>query len=57
MMMLWAMAGAPLAVFNVIQQFSIALQIQPQILTFLSLVTWAQCSYYGKVYALSPPCV
>lgn len=49
MMMLWAWAGVPLGVYNIVEEFNIALRIQPQILTFLSLVTWIQCYYYQKV--------
>lgn len=49
MMMLWACAGVPLGVYNITKEFNVALRIQPQILTFLSLVTWAQCRYYDKV--------
>ena len=49
MMMLWAWAGVPLGVYNIIEEFNIALRIQPQILTVLSLVTWIQCFYYEKV--------
>lgn len=49
MMMLWAVAGAPLAVYNVVENFNIALQIQPQILTSLSFITWTQCQYYSSV--------
>lgn len=52
MMMLWAIAGAPLAVYNVVENFNIALQIQPQILTSLSFITWTQCRYYSSVSAL-----
>ncbi|KAH7081762.1 PQ loop repeat protein [Paraphoma chrysanthemicola] len=48
MMMLWAWAGVPLGVYNIAEDFNIALQIQPQILTCLSLVTWIQCYYYEK---------
>jgi hypothetical protein len=48
MMMLWASAGVPLGVYNIIEDFNIALQIQPQILTFLSLLTWSQCYHYGR---------
>lgn len=48
MMLLWAAAGIPLGVYNIVQSFNIALQIQPQILTVLSLATWAQCQYYGN---------
>lgn len=48
-MILWAIAGAPLAVYTVVENFNIALQIQPQILTSLSFVTWTQCRYYSSV--------
>ncbi|KAK4677637.1 hypothetical protein QC764_300530 [Podospora pseudoanserina] len=46
MMMLWAWAGVPLGVYNIVSSFNLALQAQPQILAFLSLVTWGQCLYY-----------
>lgn len=49
MMMLWAWAGVPLGVYNIVEEFNVALRIQPQILTFLSLVTWIQCYYYERV--------
>lgn len=49
MMLLWASAGVPLGVYNIVEEFNIALRVQPQILTTLSLITWAQCLYYGKV--------
>jgi hypothetical protein len=49
MMMLWAWAGVPLGIYNIVMDYNIALQIQPQALTFLSLVTWIQCYYYEKV--------
>ncbi|PGH09597.1 hypothetical protein AJ79_05653 [Helicocarpus griseus UAMH5409] len=48
MMILWAIAGVPLGIYNIVENFNIALRIQPQILTLLSLVTWTQCMYYGK---------
>jgi hypothetical protein len=50
MMFLWACAGVPLGVYNIVKDFNIALQIQPQILTFLSLITLGQCIYYEQVY-------
>jgi hypothetical protein len=49
MMMLWAWAGVPLGVYNIVSDFNVALRIQPQILTALSLVTWVQCYYYQRV--------
>ncbi|KAL4916202.1 PQ loop repeat-domain-containing protein [Aspergillus aurantiobrunneus] len=48
MMVLWAIAGVPLGVYNIVEELNIALRVQAQILTLLSLVTWAQCLYYGK---------
>ncbi|OJJ02091.1 hypothetical protein ASPVEDRAFT_62240 [Aspergillus versicolor CBS 583.65] len=53
MMMLWAIAGVPLGVYNIVEELNVALRVQAQILTFLSLVTWAQCLYYGKKYSIS----
>lgn len=52
MMMLWAWAGVPLGVYNIVEEFNVALRIQPQILTLLSLVTWIQCHYYERVKSL-----
>lgn len=49
MMLLWACAGVPLGAYNIVGNFNIALQIQPQILTLLSLGTWIQCYYYDDV--------
>lgn len=38
--------------YNIADDYNIALQVQPNILIFLSLFTWAQCQYYGKKRAL-----
>lgn len=54
MMMLWAWAGVPLGVYNIVEDFNVALRIQPQILTLLSLTTWIQCLYYEKVRVIGP---
>ncbi|PNS16237.1 hypothetical protein CAC42_6344 [Sphaceloma murrayae] len=53
MMLLWSLAGIPLGVYAIVSHLSIALQIQAQILTFLSLLTWAQVHYYEHHWALS----
>ena len=53
-MLLWAAAGVPLGVYNIVEDFNVALKIQPQMLITLSLITWAQCLYYGKVWLLCP---
>ena len=52
MMLLWASAGVPLGVYNIVQDFNIALRVQAQILTTLSLLTWSQCYYYGKNWSV-----
>lgn len=49
MMLLWACAGVPLGAYNIASGFNVALLVQPQILTVLSLVTWGQCLYYSEV--------
>jgi hypothetical protein len=41
-----------LGVYNVVSNYNFALQVQPQILIFLSLVTWSQCQYYGRRWSL-----
>ena len=53
MMLLWASAGVPLGVYNIVEEFNIALRIQAQILTFLSLLTWSQCYHHGKGWTVS----
>ncbi|KAH9837446.1 PQ loop repeat protein [Teratosphaeria destructans] len=51
-MMFWACAGIPLGVYNITADLNIALKIQPQILTGLSLVTWSQCFYYQRKWTI-----
>ncbi|KAK5743454.1 hypothetical protein LTR17_002629 [Elasticomyces elasticus] len=51
-MLFWAFAGVPLGVFNIVSGFNIALQVQPQILTLLSLMTWIQCYYYERKWSI-----
>ncbi|KAL1619859.1 hypothetical protein SLS54_006457 [Diplodia seriata] len=51
MMMWWACAGVPLGVYNIVSGFNLALQIQPQLLSFLSLLTWIQCHHYQAHWA------
>ena len=52
-MLFWAWAGIPLGVYNIVSDFSIALQVQPQILTALSLLTYGQCYYYNKKWSIT----
>ena len=64
-MLFWAWAGIPLGIYNITSKINVSLQVQPQILSSLSLITWGQCFYYergwsaGKVIAcvLSAGCV
>ncbi|KAH8650628.1 PQ loop repeat protein [Tricladium varicosporioides] len=51
MMLLWALAGIPLGAYNIASNFNIALQVQPQILTVLSLITWIQCWHYDDKWS------
>lgn len=52
-MMFWAWAGVPLGVYTIVEQFNVALQVQPQMLAFLSLATWVQCYYYEHKWSIS----
>jgi uncharacterized protein with PQ loop repeat len=49
----WAIAGVPLGVYNITDDFNIALQVQPNILICLSLCTWSQCKYYASKWSLA----
>jgi hypothetical protein len=49
MMLLWAFAGVSLGAYNIAQDLGVALQVQAQILTTLSLTTCGQCLYYKEV--------
>jgi len=53
MMLLWALAGIPLGAYNIAENFNVALKIQPQILTVLSLITYIQCFYYSSKWSAS----
>jgi len=52
-MMFWAWAGVPLGTYTIVERFNIALQVQPQMLAFLSLVTWIQCYYYEHQWSVA----
>lgn len=53
MMLFWAAAAVPLGIYNILSRKAVALQIQPQILASLSLVTWGQVYYYGHSWSLA----
>lgn len=56
MMLLWACAGVPLGAYNIAGDFNVALQLQPQILSVLSLITWIQCYYYNEEWSVMRCC-
>ncbi|SLM34789.1 PQ-loop repeat [Lasallia pustulata] len=47
MMLIWALSGVPFGVYAVIERFNIPVQIQPQIFSTLSLVSWSQILVYN----------
>ncbi|KIK52655.1 hypothetical protein GYMLUDRAFT_251027 [Collybiopsis luxurians FD-317 M1] len=44
----WAVGGAFLGTYAVVQNLNIPLIMQPQIFGVLSLISWAQCQYYTR---------
>ncbi|PVI05368.1 PQ-loop-domain-containing protein [Periconia macrospinosa] len=46
MLMLWAGCAVPFGVYAIVQNFNIALQLQPQCFGGLTLITWGQTLYY-----------
>jgi hypothetical protein len=52
---LWGASGTFLGVYNIVQDLNVPLIVQPQVLSFLSLLSWAQVSsmatllYYGSM--------
>jgi PQ loop repeat len=49
MVIMWISAGIPLGIYNIVRDFNILLQLQPQILTLLSLAIYGQYIHYEKV--------
>ncbi|KAK4162500.1 hypothetical protein QBC43DRAFT_215166, partial [Cladorrhinum sp. PSN259] len=50
MMILWATCGVPFGVYNVVQNFSIPLQVQPHCFTGFCLISWAQTLRYHNTW-------
>ncbi|KAI0343012.1 PQ-loop-domain-containing protein [Trametopsis cervina] len=53
LVLLWGLAGAPLGVYVIVQDLNIPLIIQPQAFAALSILSWAQCQYYGRGCSLA----
>ncbi|OJD35074.1 pq loop repeat protein [Diplodia corticola] len=45
---LWAVAAMPFGVYNIVQNFNIPLQVQPQVFCSLTLICWAQTLIYHE---------
>ncbi|KAK9465854.1 PQ loop repeat-domain-containing protein [Lipomyces arxii] len=52
MFILWASAGMLFGIYFIVQRTSVALMVQAEIFSFLSLVTVCQCLCYGNKYSL-----
>lgn len=48
MMFLWSASGVPFGIYAIVQNFNIALQVQPQCFCVLCLISWGQCLVYGR---------
>ncbi|KFZ05687.1 hypothetical protein V501_08122 [Pseudogymnoascus sp. VKM F-4519 (FW-2642)] len=48
MVFLWAIAAVPFGTYAIVQHFNTPLQIQPQLLCTLSLISWVQILVYGN---------
>ncbi|KAI0687697.1 PQ-loop-domain-containing protein [Cerioporus squamosus] len=48
LMLLWGISGVFFGVYAIVQDLNIPLIVQPQLLSTLSYLSWAQCQYYGR---------
>jgi len=46
MLILWSICGVPFGVYAIVQNFNLALKLQPQAFAGLTLITWGQTLYY-----------
>lgn len=49
---IWACSCLPFSPYNITQNLSIPLQIQPHVFGLLCTVSWCQCLYYGSKWRL-----
>ncbi|KAI9802576.1 MAG: hypothetical protein M1833_001649 [Piccolia ochrophora] len=52
MVFLWAVAAVPFGVYNIVQNFNIPLQVQPQVFCAICLICWAQTLMYHSGWTL-----
>ncbi|KAG5732656.1 hypothetical protein E4T56_gene16780 [Termitomyces sp. T112] len=48
LVLLWGFAGLPLGVYVILQNLSIPFIVQPQLFSFLCLLSWGQCLHYEQ---------
>ncbi|KAJ7576907.1 PQ loop repeat-domain-containing protein [Mycena floridula] len=51
LVLLWAISGPFLFIYAVVEKLSIPLILQPQLFSFLSLISWGQCLHYEKKFS------
>lgn len=49
MLLLWAMSGVPFAIYFIVQNANIPVQVQPHVFLTLSLITWYQSLIYPPI--------
>lgn len=52
LMFIWALGTVIHGAYIIAQNFSIPLQVQPQVFAALATVSWCQCLHYGKGYSV-----
>ncbi|TBU27314.1 PQ-loop-domain-containing protein [Dichomitus squalens] len=52
LMLLWGLSGIFFGVYAIVQDINVPLIVQPQVLSALSYLSWAQCQYYGRKRSL-----
>ncbi|KAJ9317463.1 hypothetical protein DTO271D3_2284 [Paecilomyces variotii] len=52
MMFLWAACAVPMGTYMILQKVNVPLQVQPQMFSFFSLISWGQILYYNHNYSL-----
>ncbi|KAF2431529.1 hypothetical protein EJ08DRAFT_586995, partial [Tothia fuscella] len=50
MLFLWAVCMVPFGAYAIIQNFTVAIQVQPQLFCCLCLICWGQTLYYHNKY-------
>ncbi|KAF8268698.1 hypothetical protein EI94DRAFT_1771495 [Lactarius quietus] len=49
--LMWSIAALPLGIYVIAQDLNIPLIVQPQLFGLFTLLSWAQCMYYGRAHS------